>query len=178
MDELRIGMLVSLVRNEVDLQGVGDGVLKRRRRTNKRRKKESFKMFDLINSERASQWRVVDIMVTEPTEFEQSNSGDESLFPKWAVEREVNMDMNRLEGFMCSHFFFLFFFCEIHKQGVRSLDWVSETWELGFLFLWEKGPQCMYDCRSWINREEYWDGYEVNCLLLTSCLIRVILLLA
>lgn len=61
-------------------------------------------------------------MVTEPTEFEQSNSGDESLFPKWAVEREVNMDMNRLEGFMCSHFFFLFFFCEIHKQGVRSLD--------------------------------------------------------
>ena len=61
MDELRIGMLVSLVRNEVDLQGVGDGVLKRRRRTtrrrrtNKRRKKESFKMFDLINSERASQ---------------------------------------------------------------------------------------------------------------------------
>ena len=44
-------------------------------------------------------------MVTEPTDVEESGSGDEILFPKWAVERDVNLDMNRLEGFMCSHFF-------------------------------------------------------------------------
>lgn len=47
-------------------------------------------------------------MVTEPTDVEESGSGDEILFPKWAVERDVNLDMNRLEGFMCSHFFFFF----------------------------------------------------------------------
>lgn len=111
MGELQMGMILSLVKNEMDFQSVRNGVL--RKRTNKRRRIEKSRY--LINSERAR--GRVDIMVSEPREFEEL-----AFTLRWEFF-PIGGKRNELAGRIYLPLFFCFSFFSFKISQARSKEY-------------------------------------------------------